>query len=232
MTLQVCDLFPVAAQAAATSVSLEGSPSLEDLLYPVERAAVANAVPKRVREFAAGRNCARRALASLGAAPIAIPMGKDRAPVWPSGYVGSISHSHGVCCAVAARREHVEAIGVDVELASPLSDELANRVCRRDELDHVSDLPALAKGDWFKLVFSAKETLYKCYYPLARSFLDFQDVSIRFALDPGSRSTGTFRGNLVVDRAWPFAGALEGRFRAACDVVSTGAAVVRAAPSG
>ena len=63
-------------------------------LLPEERGAVAKAVPKRVAQFTAGRVCARRALAQLGnTEPVPILMGEDRAPQWPAGYVGSISHT-------------------------------------------------------------------------------------------------------------------------------------------
>src|ERR1700757_4626476 len=67
-------------------------------LLPEEARHVEKAVTKRRLEFAAGRRCARLALARLGATPGPILPGEDRTPRWPSALVGSITH-HGAHCA-------------------------------------------------------------------------------------------------------------------------------------
>ena len=62
-------------------------------LLPQELALIEGAVPKRVTEFATGRQCAREALRDLGIADVPILFGKDRCPLWPVGTVGSITHT-------------------------------------------------------------------------------------------------------------------------------------------
>jgi len=89
----------------------------EGPLYPEEEVSIRNAVRKRRREFAAGRNCARRALAFLGVQDCALPMGNDREVLWPEGIVGSISHCDDLCAVAVARRDFAAGIGLDVERA-------------------------------------------------------------------------------------------------------------------
>jgi len=78
------------------------------LLMPEEARYLGRAVPKRVREFAAGRLCARRALAEFGIVDFAVEVADDRQPVWPASMVGSITHTAGFCAAVAAERNRIE----------------------------------------------------------------------------------------------------------------------------
>ena len=92
-------------------------PGDASLLYPEEAVSVAKAVPKRVGEFAAGRLCARRALAEFGITGVPLTMAPDRAPVWPESMVGSITHTRGLCAAVVAERRRFASLGIDVEVA-------------------------------------------------------------------------------------------------------------------
>ena len=85
---------------AYASLPVESQP---DPLEAPERAAVAGAVASRQREFAGGRTCARRALLRLGHAAQPIPVGACRAPVWPHGVVGSITHCSSFAAAAVAR---------------------------------------------------------------------------------------------------------------------------------
>jgi 4'-phosphopantetheinyl transferase EntD len=152
---------------------------------PEERAAVARAVPARALEFATGRSCARAALARLGCSPVAIPVGAQREPVWPPGFVGSITHCRGHCAAAVVRVDStgpgaIASLGLDVEPAGPLPDDVANMVCGAGERAwierHGPDLLP-----WDRLVFSAKESVFKCLFPLVQRFLDFHEVEIVFA---------------------------------------------------
>jgi 4'-phosphopantetheinyl transferase EntD len=63
--------------------------------FPGEADLVADAVEKRRREFVTTRRCARQALAQLGVPPVPIRPGPGRAPVWPAGVVGSLTHCAG-----------------------------------------------------------------------------------------------------------------------------------------
>ena len=64
---------------------------------------------ERRNEFIAGRHCAREALARIGVSSCALPPDKNRAPQWPEGVIGSISHTGGLCCSVAAYRDAIVA---------------------------------------------------------------------------------------------------------------------------
>ena len=150
---------------------------------PEEEALVLRAVDKRVREVRASRHAVRRALARLGLAPAAIVHDAGRAPVWPAGVVGSISHTRDLCAVAVARRGHVASVGLDVERVEALSDALVERICTPAEIARLSrqgDVSRLAK-----IVFSAKEAFYKAQHPLTGRFLGFQDVELELELDDG-----------------------------------------------
>ncbi|GGF62877.1 4'-phosphopantetheinyl transferase EntD (siderophore biosynthesis) [Mameliella alba] len=147
----------------------------EGELYPAEAAAIARARPERRAEFAAGRLAARRAMAQLGLADAAIPMGADRAPVWPKGLVGSISHAEGVCLGVVARDADYRSLGIDVEGDDPLAEDLIPEICLPEELGL---LPAGARAARAKRLFSAKEAAYKAHYPLAGQVFGFHGLQV------------------------------------------------------
>ncbi|HEV8549891.1 MAG TPA: 4'-phosphopantetheinyl transferase superfamily protein [Polyangiaceae bacterium] len=171
-----------------------------------EAAFVAAAVPKRQREFARGRVCARRALASLGVAAGSVLVGARREPLWPAGVVGSITHDDTLCLVALGRVETYGSIGIDIEPDAPLEPNVAARIWSPAEADasHAAGLdPALGA----RLAFCAKEAFYKCQFPLTRTFLGFVDAAVtlepeRFevtlrvaagALPPGTRFRGHWR---------------------------------------
>ena len=150
-------------------------------LAPAELAGTEQMRPIRLQEFRAGRAHARRALQELGLPSPAVLLGADRAPRWPPGFVGSISHAGDLVVAVAAPSTVLPAIGVDLEPCVPLDLELLNRVCRPEEVARIRSSPAALHRA--KLVFSAKESVYKCVAPLMGVFLEFADVEILFGPD-------------------------------------------------
>lgn len=151
-------------------------------LWPGEAEAVARAVPARQREFASGRAAARAAMAGVGWPAQALPAGPDRAPLWPAGLVGSISHTRSWAGAVVAQQSDWAGIGFDLEPATPMPDDLAAMVLAPG--DQPGDLlpPALAA----KLIFSVKEAAFKAQFPLTGLWLDHRDVAVR--LSPGAFS--------------------------------------------
>jgi 4'-phosphopantetheinyl transferase EntD len=166
----------------------QGCPPRETL-FEVERACIQHAVGSRADEFSAGRACARAALMQLGLPPTPIPAGADRAPIWPMGYTGSISHTKGYCVAVAARLhsgtedQGVVSLGVDVEQATQVHRELWPQVMRPEEIEH---LQALDNTDCLvhaALIFSAKEAFYKAQYALTHGWIDFGDVAVELLTD-------------------------------------------------
>lgn len=167
----------------------------ETALFPEEHSCVVDAVEQRRREFTTVRYCARRALAQLGHPPVALVPGRQRAPEWPDGIVGSMTHCDGYRAAAVAHHTEMRAIGIDAELNEPLPEGVADLVTVGDE---PRALRALAASQpwivWDRLLFSIKESIYKAWYPLTRSWLDFSQCEV-------SIGPGVFTGRLSVVRA-------------------------------
>ena len=105
-------------------------------LYPVEQEFLVRAVASRREEFRRGRTVARAALAAAGAPLTAIPVGRDRQPIWPAGFTGSITHTTGLVAAIAAQAGVVRALGLDAELLQPLPNDVRASVLHPCE-EHV-----------------------------------------------------------------------------------------------
>lgn len=155
-------------------------------LFASEEAALAAAVDKRRREYATVRHCARLALADLGLPPVPILNGPDREPLWPPGIVGSMTHCDGYRAAALALAGTLASIGIDAEPHAPLPPGVLHLVARPDEVAHLARLAAeVPEVHWDRLLFSAKESIYKAWFPLARRWLGFDDATLNF--DPASR---------------------------------------------
>jgi len=149
-----------------------------DDLWPCEREMVRKAVPRRIREFAAGRRVARALLARLGAGGAPLLGNPDRTPRWPACVVGSITHAADLCAVVVARSGAVSGLGVDIEADGPLEPELWPRICTKREQESLLRGGAESCGRRARLVFSAKESAYKSVYPHVRRVLGFQEVEL------------------------------------------------------
>jgi enterobactin synthetase component D / holo-[acyl-carrier protein] synthase len=158
-------------------------------LYPEEAAEVRAAVDRRRQEFSTGRFCARQALRKLGLPASPILRGPNREPLWPAGVVGSIAHCAGLCAAAAALDIDMVAIGIDVEIHDELPHEIL-KLALTHEHAWLADAPSGVH--WDRVIFSAKESVYKAWFPLAAEWLDFDDVAVR--LDPAE---GTFYAQLI-----------------------------------
>jgi len=145
-------------------------------LVQAERDAALNMVPKRLREFAAGRAAARAALSEVGHAPVAIPRSLDRSPVWPAGIVGSITHCETACVSVASRIENWRSIGLDIEDDAPLHREAWPIILTEEELNSVEKLPRWRRARRIKILFSIKEAVYKAQYPITGEIFDFHTL--------------------------------------------------------
>ncbi|MEU9471102.1 4'-phosphopantetheinyl transferase superfamily protein [Streptomyces avermitilis] len=152
-------------------------------LHPREAALVQDAVESRRQEFATGRHCARRALASLGVPPgplLATPRG---APRWPAGVCGAITHCAGYRAAAVARAPGIRAVGIDAEPDRPLPEGVLEAVALPAEQLQIKEHTARHPGVvWGKLLFSAKESVYKAWFPATGRPLDFEEALID--LDP------------------------------------------------
>ena len=164
------------------------------VLFPAEEALVAGAVDRRRREFATARACARTALAALGLPPGPILRGERGAPQWPPGIVGSITHCAGYRAAAVARDRDVRAVGLDAEPDQALPEGVLRLIALPPERDRLRDLAAAAPGPcWDRLLFSAKESVYKAWFPLTGRWLGFEDADV--TVNPAD---GTFEARLLV----------------------------------
>ena len=134
---------------------------------------------KRQREFAAGRACAAVLLNRWNVTE-EVSVAKDRSPIWPNGFVGSISHSDRWVWAVVAKSEDRPTIGIDTEIVvSPETcDMLDNDIVTSSERSVIESL-GLSPQVAFTLAFSAKEAFYKCWYPITKTFFEFKQVAIQ-----------------------------------------------------
>jgi 4'-phosphopantetheinyl transferase EntD len=182
-------LIETLVPAAASAEMFCDAP--ESAMHPLEAAAVAGAVTERRREFGTVRYCARKALRQLGVSAAPILPGADRAPRWPVGVVGSMTHCAGYRAALVARSDALLGVGIDAEPHAALPAETLGLVLREEERTR---LAALAEGrpgmHPDRVAFCVKEAVYKAWFPLTRRWLDFADVSTFVNLD------GTFRARV------------------------------------
>ncbi len=157
------------------------------LLFDVDREAISNSVPVRRAEFTAGRTFARKALGALGCRPLPIPKAQDRRPLWPEGYLGTITHSQDICVTAAAKSCSYSGLGIDIELATELEEGLYELIGLPHER---AAFPQPVKAgdmsvDRAKLIFSIKETIFKAYNPFMGRWLDFLEASVEIEEDGG-----------------------------------------------
>lgn len=196
-----------------------------DCMVPEEARVVASAGEARRREFAAGRACARAALTGLGAETGPILRGPRRDPLWPASTLGSITHCAGLAAAAVASTEEWWALGIDAEPAEHLPARVAAHVMGAAERSALAGLPD-SKAPWDRVVFSAKESLYKAWFPLRREWLGFDDAVIRPRVD------GSFSAHLRVPEIGCVPREVYGRWTVHDGFVATAIAIPRPASAG
>jgi 4'-phosphopantetheinyl transferase EntD len=163
-------------------------------LYPEEEAVVARSVDKRRREFTTARACARRAMGTLGLPPAPIVPGERGAPIWPPGVVGSMTHCDGYRASAVALARRVRSVGLDAEPNGALPDGVLDVIATPAERDWLKEVTGEFPGvSWDRLLFSAKESVYKAWFPLTGRWLDFEEAIVT----PDPR-TGRFAARLCV----------------------------------
>jgi 4'-phosphopantetheinyl transferase EntD len=206
------------------TVVVEASAAMwEQGLWPQEQALVQHAVPRRQREFTAGRNCARQALRRLGQAEVAILTGPQREPLWPEAVRGSITHTQGYCAAALLPASAGWSIGIDAEADATLSEDARRLVLCDAEVLHLAELTRLHPGPaWDKLVFSAKESFHKALFPRWPVVLDFLDARVQ--VHPASHSLQVHLSDPAQARQ-AGAAVFSGRFRFAQGLVLSAVAL-------
>jgi 4'-phosphopantetheinyl transferase EntD len=179
------DLLP--PEVVAVAVSGDDSSAF---LLPEERAQFGWAVESRMQEFTIARSCARRAMRKLGLPATPVLRGFMHEPLWPPGVVGSITHSSGYHAAALARQSDVAAVGIDAEVDDELPFGVLERVVVDEERAWLAEAPSGIH--WDRLLFSAKESVYKAWFPITGKWLGFEEVALTF--DAGAR---TFNARLL-----------------------------------
>ncbi|MET8138262.1 MULTISPECIES: 4'-phosphopantetheinyl transferase superfamily protein [unclassified Streptomyces] len=177
-----------------TAVAVEAfGPDGSATLYPEEAELVARTTDQRREEFTTVRACARRAMTALGLPPAPVLPGVRNVPRWPEGVVGSMTHCAGYRAAVLARDTDLAMVGIDAEPDRPLPDGVLESIALPRELAWVR---AGAGGRLCRdrLLFSAKEAVYKTWFPALGTELDFDDADIAFRTEHEDAVTGAARG--------------------------------------
>lgn len=174
-------------------------------LYPEEAALVARTTDLRREEFTTVRACARRALAALGLPPAPVLPGVRNVPQWPRGVVGSMTHCADYRAAVLARDTDLAMIGIDAEPDLPLPEGVLESIALPRELAWVRSGGVGERLCRDRLLFSAKEAVYKTWYPLLGTELDFDDADISFRHEVGEdgRPHGTFTARILRPQPGP-----------------------------
>jgi 4'-phosphopantetheinyl transferase EntD len=172
-TFNIASLVPPAAAAAEIF-----GPCADAALLPQEEFALGQVSDDRKREFTLGRECARRALKTLGIGPVPILRGPAREPLWPPGICGSITHCDGYCAAVAAHTADIRGIGIDAERVTDFGDAVMEQIAF--ETERVWIKQADGRIPWGVLLFSAKESVFKAWFQVVGTWLGFEHAQIEF----------------------------------------------------
>jgi 4'-phosphopantetheinyl transferase EntD len=181
---------------ALAAISLPGvllghrliTPGDEHGLTPNEATAFASSVIKVQRASGAARKVARQLLAQLGLPEGELLKGPSGAPIWPPEIVGSLAHDARAAIAAVGKRRDYRALGIDIEPAEALPDDLLEMVTTPQERMNLAHDPYRGR-----LLFVAKEAVYKAVHPLDGIFLEHHDVQVDLA-----KGVATVRNGRVV----------------------------------
>lgn len=139
------------------------------------------AVHKRQIEFLLGRYCVQQCFHAFNVEPIFIPIHQDRSPIWPSAWIGSVSHSKGQVVAVLANRCEYVGLGIDLEayITAPSAGLRAQICIDSNEIEDLQAAMNLTEDEALTLIFSGKESLYKLVHPRYKNFFGFQAARVR-----------------------------------------------------
>ncbi len=147
-------------------------------IFSEEAVLVDGAVAKRKSEFKAGRLCAHKALARYGCSVEPVLIAERGQPAWPKGIVGSITHDRDLCLTVLGSKNEKCGIGIDITENAGLDRDVVTLICNTREIQDAGRNGSSLGYDPFRVVFSVKESIYKCLFPLVKEIFDFHDVEV------------------------------------------------------
>jgi enterobactin synthetase component D len=176
---------------------------------------IENASLKRKIEFAAGRYCGIKALEKAGLNSLtSIPFDKNRIPLWPEGFLGSITHSHGKALAQVSMDKWIKGLGIDLEkkMSDGQAKKLIKVILTKGELRRFATLITINLAQTTTLIFSAKESIFKCLFPTLRVWLNFNDIELchinsneqTFTIKILKNNLGLFDGQYSIDDDYIF----------------------------
>ena len=134
----------------------------------------------RKEHYRSGRICAREVLSKLGT--LGQPVLRDpqtREPLWPEGISGAITHSGNWAAAAAGKTSDVSGIGIDLEdLERQVDSRISRHVCLPEEQKWLQEWGEDFLEQNLKIIFSAKESIFKAFFPYTRTYLHFHDARI------------------------------------------------------
>jgi 4'-phosphopantetheinyl transferase EntD len=139
-------------------------------------------VPVRREAFARGRAAAHAALQGIDLDHGPILSGSNREPLWPDGAAGAISHAAGFGVALVAPTADTDGVGVDLEELRHIP-ELWDHLPRPEEREWLDRLQAAEREAAIIGSFSAKESVFKAFFPRVGSFFGFDQASLMPASD-------------------------------------------------
>ncbi|HWU61349.1 MAG TPA: 4'-phosphopantetheinyl transferase superfamily protein [Ensifer sp.] len=155
------------------------------LLLPEEAASMTSRMDHMRDASGAVRYVARGLLGHVGLAVVPLLKAPSGAPVWPAGAVGSMAHDDDFAIAAVASAASFAGLGIDIEPAEPLAEDVAAIVrMSGDVLDGVEERLAS------RLLFAAKEAVYKAVFPRDQLVLGFEDVAVDFNRGEGRTRAG------------------------------------------
>lgn len=193
----------------------------QQALHLAERSLIEGASAKRQQDFCSGRYCAHRILDKLGYRKVPVLSDSHGAPCWPANITGSISHSGGVAMAVAAYKQHVRALGFDIQTyARPFPYDTLDTLFRLEEKQSILSIQPEFMDLYAYGIFSAKESVFKCCYSAFGCLLEWRDIVITldwakgifFARTPQHPLCAPFfcnsgvNGRIFVDESYSYTG--------------------------
>lgn len=133
---------------------------------------------KRLDHFNTGRACAKKALSEIAQGDFEILKGEDGEPLWPGGFVGSISHTDGLYGAAVAEINNTNAIGLDIERIGKINRDMWDTLFTHNEQAFLSSVDVDELPNYDTLLFSLKESFYKAQYPFTKEKLWFTDLEV------------------------------------------------------
>lgn len=163
-----------------------------ETLFPAEKSYLEGKLEIRRKEFIRSRYCVKVGFERLNLPYKSVLPNQRRMPVWPDNVIGSISHSYDMAGAAVCLSKSYRSVGLDIEKLSARKseDQIARYICTPDELDIIQEGDSDERVKKSRLVFCAKEAIFKCLYPLCQVFFGFKDASVDWSDD------GTYRVRL------------------------------------